>query len=308
MADSEPTAGDPSAAAAAAAPSTTHTVHDPTTAPDPATAARRRRRRWPLLILGAAVVVAGLTAGLVAWAPWVPPPVLRPTGLVAGPATATSVSFRWSRPPTGPLPDKYLILKDGAVAGSVAGTDTSYQRVGLTPASRYQYRVVAVRSGKRSPQSAVLTVSTLTPPISQARLQGSWSVNVTYIRRVFGRRHETLFWQAIPACAAGACDVTVLVKAGGGHSFSAQLARAGAVYRGHVLANFIRCGKGSNSFPDPTTLTFRVRVTAAAGKHQWWAATSVAGTMTGTSQYVSAGAYYCPASSFKAILSGSAVS
>lgn len=307
MADSELTGADPSADSAPAAPRTAHAAHDPAAALDAATVAPRRRRRWTLLILAAAVVVAGLVGGLVVWAPWVPLPVLRPTGLVAGPATATSVSFRWSRPPAGPLPDKYLILKDGTVAGSVAGTATSYQRVGLTPASRYRYRVVAVRGGKRSPKSAVLRVSTLTPPISQARLQGSWTVNVKYIQRVFGRRHETLFWHATPACAVGPCDVTILVKAGN-HPASAELARAGAVYRGHVVVKFIRCGSGANSFPDPTTLTFSVRVTAAAGKHQWWAATSLAGTMTGTSQYVSAGAYYCPAHTFKAILSGSAVS
>ena len=248
-------------------------------------------------------MVAGLIAGLLVWAPWIPPPVLRPTGLVAGPATANSISFRWSRPPTGPLPDKYLILRDGTVAGSVAGTATSYLRMGLTPASSYQYRVVAVRGGKRSPRSAVLLVSTLTPPISDARLQGSWSVNVKYIQRVFGRRSETLFWQAIPACTVGACDVTLLAKAGR-HPFSVELARAGAVYQGHAVVSFIRCGKGASSFPDPTTLKFWVRVTAAAGKRQVWAATALAGTMTGTSQYVSAGSYYCPASTFKATLSG----
>jgi folate-dependent tRNA-U54 methylase TrmFO/GidA len=35
-----------------------------------------------------------------------------------------------------------------------------------------------------------------------------------------------------------------------------------------------------------------------------WAALSLAGTMTGTSQYVSAAAFYCPAGIFKATLSG----
>ena len=129
------------------------------------------------MFLVTAVVVLGLAAGLLVWAPWTPPPpVLRPAGLAAGPATANSITFRWSRPATGPLPDKYLILSDGTVAGSVAGTVTSYRQAGLTPASAYQYRVVAVRDGKRSVRSALLTVRTLTPPISQARLQGSWNV------------------------------------------------------------------------------------------------------------------------------------
>jgi hypothetical protein len=60
--------------------------------------------------------------------------------------------------------------------------------------------------------------------------------------------------------------------------------------------------------PDPTTLTIQVRVTAAAGQGQVWAATSLGGTMVGTSQYVSVptsgGIYYCSADTFHATLSG----
>jgi Fibronectin type III domain len=250
------------------------------------------------------VVVVGLAAGLVVWAPWVPPPVLRPAGLAAGPATANSISFRWSRPPTGPLPDKYLILSDDRLAGSVAGTATSYRQAGLTPASSYQYSVVAVRGGKRSPRSAALPVSTLTPPISQARLQGSWSVTVRYLQRVFGVRNVALPGEVIPACAAGACDVTLHVTSRR-HPFSVKLTRAGAVYRGQTVVGFIRCGTAGNSIPDPTTLKFRVRITSAAGEGQVWAATSMTGTMTGTSRYVSNAAFYCPAHHFKATLSGS---
>ena len=179
----------------------------------------------------AAVVVAGLAAGLVVWAPWIPPPVLRPTGLAAGPATANSVAFHWSPPRTGPLPDKYLILSSGAAVGSVAGTVTSYRQTGLTPATPYQYRVVAVRGGKRSPQSAPLTVSTLTPPISQARLQGGWNVAAQNIGSPARGWNGQLNWQFSPVCAAGACDV-ILQDQGGAFSFEMKLTRAGAVYTG----------------------------------------------------------------------------
>ena len=147
-----------------------------------------------VITLAAVVVVAGLTAALVVWAPWIPPPVLRPAGLVARPSTADTITFRWSNPPTGPLPDKYLILSNSTVAGSVAGTVTSYRQPRQTPATAYQYRVVAVRGGKRSPQSAVLAVRTLTPPLSQARLQGPWDVYVKNIRSAPGSRNGTLMW------------------------------------------------------------------------------------------------------------------
>jgi len=274
----------------------------------PTAVAPHRRRRWVLFTLAAVVVVASLAAGLVAWAPWIPPPVLRPAGLAPGPATANSISFRWSRPPTGPLPDKYLILTDGTVAGSVAGTGTSYRHAGLTHATRYQYRVVADRGGKRSPQSALLTVRTLTPPISQARLQGTWNVKVKYIQRVFGYPSDTLSWATDPVCAAGPCDVLLQVTWSDGHAVDVKLTRAGVVYRGQTLARFFQCGTSSPMFPDPTTLIIQVRVTAAAGQGQVWAATSLAGTMVGTSQYVSVpysgGIYYCSASTFHATLSG----
>src|SRR5262245_21479184 len=127
-----PTAAVP---AAPGSPGSVHdavTDHDPAIVQDQAAVAPRRRRRWPLVTLVAVIVVAVLAGGLVVWAPWTQPPVLRPAGLATGPATANSISFHWVRPATGPLPDKYLILSDGKVAGTVAGTATSYRRTGLT--------------------------------------------------------------------------------------------------------------------------------------------------------------------------------
>jgi hypothetical protein len=250
-----------------------------------------------VVTLAALVVVAGLAVGLVLWAPWTPPPVLRPAGLTAGPATANSISFHWSRPATGPLPDKYQILSDGTVAGSVAGTVTSYRQAGLTPATGYQFRVVAVRGDKRSPQSAVLAVRTATPPISQARLQGSWNVNLKYLHPASRKRNGTSAWTLSPGCPTGACDVT-LHAMNGKYSFTMRLARAGARYQGQAVVNFYRCGPRGSSIPDPTTLRVRLRATDAVGQGQTWAATSWTGTMVGTYHYVSAASFYCSASSY----------
>ena len=308
MTDAEGTAQDASAASSPAAAQTPAspqdfvTEHAPAIGQAPATVAPRRRRRWAVFLL-AAVVVLGLAAGLVVWAPWTPPPVLRPSGLVAGPSTANSIAFRWSRPPAGPLPDKYLILGSGTVASAVAGTVTSYRQASLTPATTYQYRVVAVRGGKRSPGSAVLTVHTLTPPISQARLHGSWQVYGKNIGHVPGGRNGYMSWQLSPACAVGACGVMLHVK-DGKFSFKMKLARAGAVYKGQTRASFRQCGRGASSIPDPTTVKIKIRVTKAAGEIQEWAATSLTGTMVQLSQYVSSAAFYCTASTYKASLAG----
>jgi fibronectin type III domain protein len=256
-----------------------------------------------VVTLVAVVVVAGLVAGLLIWAHRPPPPVLRPAGLAAGPSTANSVTFRWAPPATGPLPDKYLILSDGRTAGTVAGTVTSYRKAGLTPASTYQYRVVAVRGGKRSPQSASLAVSTLIPPMSQARLPGPWNVFAKNIGHVPGSRNGNLSWDFKPACATGACNVVAHVK-DGKYSFKVKLTHAGAVYRGHTVANLGGCGPRGSQIPDPATLKFRMRVKDAVGEGQAWVATSLTGTMAGSYKYVSSATFYCTAGSFKATLSG----
>ena len=298
-----PTAAVPAAPGPLASAEGTVADHEPAVAQVPAAVPPRRRRRWPLVTLVAVIVVAALAGGLVVWAPWTQPPVLRPAGLAAGHATANSISFRWARPATGPLPDRYLILSDGKVAGSVAGSAVTYRQAGLTPANSYQYRVVAVRGGKRSPQSAALTVSTLTPPMSQARLEGLWEVFVKNVHRSPHSRNGTLYWTLFPACATGACDVVAHVN-DGKHSFKMTLTRVGAVYRGHAVVNFTPCGSRGNSIPDPATLKFRVHATKAVGEGQEWVATSWTGTMWWIYKYVSSATFYCTASSYKAILSG----
>jgi hypothetical protein len=251
------------------------------------------------------VIALGLAAGLLVWAPWTPPPVLQPTGLVATQSTANSVAFRWSRPPAGPLPDKYLILSDDTVAASVAGTATSYRQARLDPATSYQYSVVAVRGGKHSPESALLSVSTVTPPISQARLQGPWNVNVKNVGAVPGGRNGSVSWNFSPVCKAGACNVMLRGQAGGANqSFKVRLTRSGRVYSGQTVANIHPCGTGANSIPDPTTLKIRIRVSGAVGENQVWTVSKWAGTMVGTYQYVSSSTFYCPALTYRTSLAG----
>jgi hypothetical protein len=254
-----------------------------------------------VFLITAGVLV--LAAGLAVWAPWLPPPVLRPAGLVAGPATANSITVSWSRPRTGPLPDKYLILGSGAVISSVAGTVTSYRDVGLTPGASYLYHLVAVRDGIRSPQSALFTAHTRTPPVSQARMQGSWQVYAKNIGHAPGGENGNMTWQLSPACATGACDVMLHVQ-DGKFSFAMKLTRAGAVYQGHADAGRGRCGPAGSSIPDPTTVKIKIRLTGALGETQEWAATSLTGTMAGTSQRVSAAGFFCNGSTFRASLTG----
>jgi Fibronectin type III domain len=284
----------------------------------PAAARRRHRRAAPAVrgrrrsaarVVIVIVAVLGLAAGVVIWAPWKSPPLVRPAGLVAGTATTGSVAFRWSRPATGPDPDKYVIVRDGKVAGSVPGTVTSYRDTGLNPGTAYQYRVAAVRGGQRSALSPVLVVSTTTPPVSAARWQGPFTVSIHIIRGASALQgkhasHDgwTESWVATPKCPSGPCGVRLSGHING-HRFTATLARAGAVYTGKTTATVFRCGPHSGSVPVRSVVTIRVTMRRALDVPAW-TASSWAGSMVISSPYTSSGTFYCNAFRLTASVSG----
>jgi len=252
----------------------------------------------------AIAAVAGVVIGLVIWAPWASPPLLRPAGLTAGPSTTDSVAFHWLRPATGPAPDHYVILREGKVIGSVRGTVTFYRQAGLAPATAYRYRVAAVRGGKRSALSSALVASTATPPLSAARLAGPWAVQLTLVRRggLIGARQWTQSWVTTPKCATGSC-AEMLSGSIGGHRFTAKLDRTGARYAGTTTARLFPCGSGANSFPLRDTISFHLKVTRAHAVHRAWVASSWAGALVMSNPYTSSGNLFCPASSQTAALS-----
>jgi Fibronectin type III domain len=243
-----------------------------------------------------------------------------PVGLAAGPATSTTVAFHWSPSPNGPVPDRYLIFGEGANVVTLPGTTTSYNATGLVPDTTYTFQVAAMWGGQQSDWSSVLVVSTLTPPISAARLLGPWSTQYKIIKMWSAEtggsggtfsvgQGWTDSWSFSPKCAAGPCAVVLSgVFTGPGNyaamPFTVTLARAGAVYTGTTAAHITSCGQGTG-VPVHNTLTFRITVSKAGVADGTWTASSWDGTMVLSSPYTSAGAYYCPAQSLTAALSGS---
>lgn len=270
-----------------------------------APAGPRRRRRWQAVLVLAIAAVAGLVIGLVIWAPWASPPLLRPAGLTAGPSTTSSVAFRWSRPATGPAPDSYVILRQGKVIASVRGTATSYRQARLAPATAYRYQVAAVRGGKRSALSPVVVVSTATPPLSTARFERSWTVRLELVRRggLIGARRWTESWLTRPKCGSGACAV-LLSGHIDGYRFTAKLDRIGARYSGTTRTRLFACGSGSGSFPIRDTMSFHLKVTRARADHRAWTASAWTGALVMSNPYTSSGHFFCPASGQTAALSG----
>jgi hypothetical protein len=207
------------------------------------------------------------------------------------------------------VPDKYVVLYAGAVIGSVPGTVTSYRETGLYPDTSYNYRVAAVRGGKRSAPSAEVVLRTITPPMSAARWQGPWTVHVKIVHggaNLTGPRPLRWddSWQVSLQCAAGPC--TVLVHGTfNQHDFNATLTRAGAVYTGTTVANSFTCGPPHGRIHEPSTLKFRVTLTAATGGPDGaWTASAWAGTLQVSVAYASTAAFYCNAFHLTAALTG----
>ena len=248
---------------------------------------RKRRRRALAIAAVTAVVMASGGGAVLAVHPWTHSPVLQPTGLTVQGKTTSSLTIHWSVPATGPLPDKYEILRDGAVIGTALGSATNYTDSGLAPDSPYDYQVIAVRGGEQSPISQSLPGHTTAPPLSDARLD--WAGDVTY-------KMESLYpadskwykqpgsswqdpWAFTPRCSAGPCSVLVN-GAWDGDSFTSTLTRSGSTYSGtaRLPKDSFYCDTLSDTMV--TTLTIKITTRLAGTQGTEWVVTSFSGTAT----------------------------
>ena len=243
---------------------------------------RTGSRRMLLISVATAVVVLGAGAGALLGAhPWIHPPVLQPTGLAVGSAATASLSIDWSGPPTGPVPDEYEILRDGHQVSTVPGSTTRYIDKGLAPATAYTYRVIAVRGGKVSPASAILSARTATPPVSAGVLDwdGTVDYNLTNSSNInwSGSKTWTDSWTFTPTCRTTSCAIN-LSGAFEGYDFTSTIEPSSApgTYTGTAQLNdYWTCG----SYESDSTLTITVTVTGAGVSKSQWVANSFEGTV-----------------------------
>jgi Fibronectin type III domain len=273
---------------------------------------KRRRRPWVIAAVAVLVVVAVVIGALLAL-PKPIPPVLQTTGLVAGDRTPQSLQLGWAGPASGPLPDRYEVLRNGHELASVPGTTTDYRVTGLDPATAYRFTVIAIRGAKRATPSSALSITTPTPPLSDAVLTSSGPANVTETAGNFTETYNSKFskrdvgdtwqepWSFVPNCTSGPCAV----QASGsvvGPQFTTQLTRNGAMYSGSVaIDNWWYCGTNINNRMD-TTLNIRVTGVHAKMIAGVWTVTSYTGTLVWNVHYDANG--NCPAATYKMKLAG----
>jgi Fibronectin type III domain len=129
---------------------------------------------WPLALTG--VLVFGLVAGLLVWAPWDTPPPGAPAAVVATSRTATSVVVSWAASKGGATPDHYMVLRDGTQVGSVAASQTTFTDNGLAPGTTHHYTIIAAAGTQRSSDSVAAKATTITPsPVGLTSVNATWT-------------------------------------------------------------------------------------------------------------------------------------
>ena len=242
-------------------------------------------RRLRLALTGVGAVVVAAAVALVVIAPWKsPPPVLKPTGLVLDASTTTSVAIRWAAPATGPEPTVYKILRNGQPVGQVPGTTTYFRESGLPPATTFRFQVFAVRGNKKSLKSSVLTVATVTPPVSAGVLDQGWNVHWKVLSASSNANAKvgqtwSDSWTFTPACAAVSCNVSVAGSLNGTTFTTASLTHAGGNYSGNTTVTGY-CTGSSGKIKLTDNMQIQLQVMGAKVESGSWTATSWTGSVT----------------------------
>jgi Fibronectin type III domain len=220
----------------------------------------------------------------VVWAPWKSKAVAAPTALTLATVTANSVEVSFTPPATAP--DKYDVVENGRVIGHISGSSTSFTAHGLSPATGYSYRLIAVDGSTSSPRSSAVQATTATPPVTAAVLDGQYNAGFKVIQ---GNTYDPYFkhdgqtwteqWTFTPCQTAG-CKTARLSGVLRGTHFTASLLKLSTdhdKWYGTTNFSFETCGLHSNGNPDPATITILVKATQGGPHGTAWVATTWSG-------------------------------
>src|SRR5262249_33083872 len=153
-------------------------------------------------------------------------------------------------------------------------------------------------TGSDAPGANTTATTPKPPPLSKARLSGTYGLRFVFTAEDFTNRHTgnkySEKWKLKPKCKKGACS-TVLVRAVPG-SKPGTLTLKGGTYHGSVTDKLVTC-QGTHM---QETVTVTLHATRGKFLHGQWTATTFAGT---TSSY-SPPAGGCTSSSSKSSMSG----
>jgi hypothetical protein len=232
-----------------------------------------------------------------------------------GKVTTSAATLTWSPPADTPAPDAYDVIRDGNQVVSVPAGTTTYQDLGLSPATSYRYQVVAKWGGNKSDPSDVTELKTVTPPLAAARLTGSaWSVKfaITKIDGITNLRQGVRWsdtWDLSDQCTSGACHASLsgnFTPPGFRPTdFTVRLIRRGTLYTGSTTVHRTSC----QGVQGTDTLTVRITVRSAGPEGTQWVARSFAGTVTVVAPLQNVGGgFFCPGSRIDSNVGGQGMS
>ena len=241
-----------------------------------------------------------------------------PTALDVVGRTTASVTLRWSPPTTGRVPDGYVVLRDGKDVANLPGAARSYRDAGLVPVTTYSYTVVTVKDSLRSAPSAALDVTTLAPPVTSARVSGTFIVDGKVVSAPAGDtiggapsvgQTFSSTWTFTPKGSSTPSSVVVSGEFVG-HPFSVTLRPSGGAYTGSTKTHLTHCDapNGSRDITDTVRLSLRVKTAEVVSKA--WSAMSWTGRLKVDNPYTAVGntGWYCPSGSLTATLTGTPLS
>lgn len=279
----------------------------------PPTAKPSRKRS--LLIAGAGVVILGLIVGVAmaggggtktaataspsasvsaSPSPSPTPTVAPPVGFTAeGQVFPFGVVLSWSAP-VGESVQGYRIFRADIQIAAVPTGTTTYLDSNVQPGKTYTYAILTRGEGLFQSDMISDDVKVPVPPISTARLDGTFNVKLKTTSQsgyVGSVGTITLGWNFKPKCKQGACNVTM--KDFSIKDLKTTLTRKGAAYTGTDSAKFISsCG----GVQVTSTITIDLRVVKAKIIDGEWRASKLEGTVVeshpSTLGCVSGGAHF----------------
>lgn len=186
-----------------------------------------------------------------------------------------AVTLTWTTSP-GAAADRYEVRRDGVPIVQELG-QPSYRDPQVDPGTTYVYTVLGTDPDGGSTPPADVSVRTGAPPLAEARLQGSFLVDLR-VTASAGLRNDAssgrLLFRYAPRCGEGACPVRWSVRA---RMPNGVLARTDARYRGRARGPFMiqRCDGG----PIQERIEVTTQVLQAGPVGRSWRATRIAGTL-----------------------------
>jgi hypothetical protein len=197
----------------------------------------------------------------------------------------TSVHLAWD-PPADAGPETihhYEVFRDGRRVGRTARP--RFDVAGLTIGTRYRFWVVAVDGDGRASPRVLRSVSTKVPPLTAARLSGTYDVTASVDTAGAGRARfvsHAISWSLVPQCPDRACDVAFTATHGFGSGSvvtSGVLSwSGGAAYTGTWVGRFGSSCR-ERSLEAVSTLRITMRATAADVVGGLWIASAISGTI-----------------------------